>query len=89
MPCTKMKGFELITAIQEQALRIITNNHRKTSALGSESKENVRNSLERNKTRRHHWASIQRDGTPGFQCPEKLQPTPIERDTSDSNRLEG
>lgn len=56
--CTKMKGFELITAIQEQALMIITNNCRKTSAPGSESKENVRNCLERNKSRKYHWASI-------------------------------
>lgn len=47
---SKMKGSELITAIQEQALRIITNSCRKTSAPSSEIKANSRSYLEWNKT---------------------------------------
>lgn len=47
---SKMKGSKLITAIQEQALRIIPNSCRKTSALSSEIKANSRSYLEWNKT---------------------------------------
>lgn len=50
MSYNKMKGSELITAIQEKALRIITNSCRKISAPSSEIKENSRNYLEWNKT---------------------------------------
>lgn len=48
--CNKMKGSELITAIQEKALRIIANSCRKISAPSSEIKANSRNYLEWNKT---------------------------------------
>lgn len=51
MSCNKMKGSELITAIQEKALRIITHSCRKISAPSSEIKANSRNYLEWNKTK--------------------------------------